>query len=620
MYINIATRAELESLPGLNPKTSLAIVEKRVVRPWTEENIFELTRPGWPSQPFVEIFHFGIPGFYTEGNRNSSEMLSPGKIDMANPFKNHKPSAVKGTTGKRFCTPLSRGLALLQRLEKYHNKPDARRSLDSEVPALGTFGQDQRSLALSSPTAGQEQDHRVQLLGKTGQDRDRMVRSMGGTGQDCDLAQAGLTAELSGTTVRIDRDSMVQSMGGTEQDCDLAQAGLTAELSGTTVRIERDSMVRSMGGTGQDCDLAQASLTAERSGSKARIERDRMVRSMGGVGQDCDQVQPGLTAGRSGSTARMPRVETGQDHLSLAQPSWTAVLERDCSVLPLMEKRHDRWGHAQSCPTAGQEQGANAQLFAEDPNVKFSGSVGRQLWEPAQAVRATRQDLNLMPQPLKYCQIREQGHFGQNVVHCLSVQTTGQVNQARGQVPNRNILQLGQPNQENTDWVSQASRHQSGHDTFVPRNYWENQDPLEDHGQGSNHGFSVGDDFVGIPQSLPSKWKGGLHPQILTDCTFMASSFFLGRWEGRGEESLTQSGLPIRQGQDTNIQPLGIVGQDQWSFAQSGIPTGQRLDTNIQPSGTVGTGSMVSSSVCLFQPDRGGIPMTSYLELAPRSV
>ena len=88
---------------------------------------------------------------------------------------------------------------------------------------------------------------------------------------------------------------------------------------------------------------------------------------------------------------------------------------------------------------------------------------------------------------------------------------------------------------------------------------------------------------------------------------------------GRGEESLTQSGLPIRQGQDTNIQPLGIVGQDQWSFAQSGIPTGQRLDTNIQPSGTVGTESMVSSSVCLFQPDRGGIPMTSSLKLAPRS-
>ena len=135
MYINIATRAELESVPGLNKKTSLAIVEKRVVRPWTEENIFELARPGWPNQPFVEIFHFGIPGFYTEGNRNSSEMLSPGQIDMANPFKNHKPSAVKGTTGKRFCTPLGRGLALLQRLEKYHNKPDVRRSFDSEVSA-----------------------------------------------------------------------------------------------------------------------------------------------------------------------------------------------------------------------------------------------------------------------------------------------------------------------------------------------------------------------------------------------------------------------------------------------------------------------------------------------------
>ena len=112
MFINIATRAELESVPGLNPKTSLAIVEKRVERPWTEENIFELARPGWPSQPFAEIFHFGIPGFYTEGNRNRSEMLSPGQIDSndrATPFENHSPLAVKGTTGERFCTPLRNG-------------------------------------------------------------------------------------------------------------------------------------------------------------------------------------------------------------------------------------------------------------------------------------------------------------------------------------------------------------------------------------------------------------------------------------------------------------------------------------------------------------------------------
>ena len=661
MYINIATRAELESVPGLNPKTSLAIVEKRVVRPWTEENIFELARPGWPNQPFVEIFHFGIPGCYT--------------------FENQKPFAVKGTTGKHFCTPLERGQALLQRLEKYHNKIDVRRSLDSEIPAFGTCGQDQRSLYQSGLTAGSE--------------RDKNVQSRGETRQDCDFVQPGFTAGQYGSIARTEQDHMVRSMGVTGQDCELAQPGLTAGQYGSIARTEREHMVRSMGRAGQGCD--------------------HKVRPMGVVRQDCDPL------------GQMVRVDF---------------------------RERDQGNHSRS------------DFICDD------------VW-----------------------------HFKQNVAHGLSAQTTGQVNLARGQVPNRNVLQLGQPNQENTGWVSQASHHQSGPDTSVLRNYWESQDPLEDQGQGSNHGFPVGDDFVGIPQSLSSKWKGGLHPQMLTDCTFRVSSSFLGRWEGRGEESVTQSGLPIGQGQDTNIQPLGeqergkscnlacesfesavpvfveskaspkdtvselasvlgfcgsaqksfgsvapavvesrasskgseselasvsesevsclltnlpvchssaghsvqasemngvnvngttgigtqsshvtpdnrdfpdprifeessdthndphtckmepqntnpsgghdvlddlqapgfdfsvntvrkvssglvvdcILGAGSMEFAQSGIPTGQKLDTNIQPSGTVGKGSMVSSSVCLFQPDRGGIPMTSFLELAPRS-
>ena len=66
--INSADRQMLETVSGIGPKTSAIIIERRLFRPWTLENIGELARPGWPNKPFSEIFLFGSPAIYPTGN------------------------------------------------------------------------------------------------------------------------------------------------------------------------------------------------------------------------------------------------------------------------------------------------------------------------------------------------------------------------------------------------------------------------------------------------------------------------------------------------------------------------------------------------------------------------